>query len=133
MGRPEKKIEWEKLDLYLKAGSTQKKICLSFNVDPETLNRHIKNKYGKNFSDYSASLRSTGEMLIEAVQFQKAMSGNISMLMWLGKVRLGQKEPENIIAAANQPFIDQSHTIMRLEHEIFELKEQVNANKPQTE
>jgi hypothetical protein len=58
----------------------------------------------------------------------KALSGNAQMLIYLGKVRLGQREPEMIQnLAVNQHQIDQSHLIMQLQHEIEQLK---NANKP---
>jgi hypothetical protein len=70
--------------------------------------------------------------MIEAKQHDKAMKGYWPALLWLGKVRLGQREPEMIQQLANnQQQIDQSHRIMELEHQLAELK--ANADKPQTE
>ena len=118
-----KEINWDLVELYVKAGATQLRICKTLYLDEDTLRARVKEKYGKDWSAFSAALRSEGEMLIEATQYQKALKGNISLLIWLGKVRLGQREPEEIQAvAANQQQIDQTHRIMELEHELAELK-----------
>ena len=36
--------------------------------------------------------RATGDAALLKAQYKKAMAGNVPMLIWLGKVRLGQKE-----------------------------------------
>lgn len=127
-----KEINWDMLELYLKAGCKQMNICKAFGIDDDTLRYKVKNKYGIDYAELSGQLRSEGEMLIEAQQFQKAMKGYWPALHWLGKCRIGQREPEMLNQlAANQPNIDQSHRIMELEHENLELKS--NANKPKTE
>lgn len=127
-----KPIDWEKFELYLKAGSTQKKIAESFGLEPDTLRSRVKKKYKVDYTTLAASLCSTGELLIEATQFQKALSGNIQMLMWLGKIRCGQREPDLVSAIpVNQNEIDRDHHIMELEHKLAEL--QSNGYKPQTE
>ena|SRR5271155_3444758 len=130
MGKHKKQIKWELVEMYLKTGCSQTKIAESLFIDRDTLRDRVKEKYGMEYSAFSAGLRSEGEILIEAQQFQKAMKGYWPALLWLGKVRCGQKEPETAMAlAANQTQIDQSHLIMQLQHEIELLK---NANQPQT-
>ena len=123
----EKPINWDLVELYIKSGSSQSRIAKAFKIDDETLRRRVKKKYGKDYTAFACELRSEGEILIEAQQFKKAMNGYWPALLWLGKVRLGQREPEmtqNL--AANQQQIDQSHYIMQLQHEIEMLK---NENK----
>lgn len=90
-----KPIDWEKFELYVKAGASQKRIAESFGIEPDTLRSRVKEKYGVDYTTYATSLKTTGELLIEAVQFQQALAGNTKMLIWLGKVRLGQKEPDS--------------------------------------
>lgn len=127
-----KEINWEMVELYLKSGCSQTKIAESLFIDRDTLRNRVQEKYGMEYSAFSASLRSEGDMLIEAHQFQKAMKGYWPALQWLGKVRLGQKEPEMLNQlAANQSQLDQSHLIMQLQHKITELEN--NANKSETE
>lgn len=127
-----KEINWEMVELYVKSGCKQIDICRKFFIDEETLRSRVKKKYGLTWSAFSASLQSEGDMLILAQQFQKAMKGNWQALHWLGKVRLGQKEPETTMTLApNQAQLDQSHRIMELEYQLAELRE--NGNKSKTE
>ncbi|CAB4133884.1 hypothetical protein UFOVP264_54 [uncultured Caudovirales phage] len=127
-----KEINWEMVELYVKSGCSQTKIAESLFIDCDTLRARVKQKYGIDYSVFSASLRSEGDMLIEAQQFQKAMKGYWPALQWLGKVRLGQREPEMLNQlATNQASIDQTHEIMRLQHRIAELE--ANADKSETE
>lgn len=127
-----KDINWELVELYVKAGSKQVDICKAFYIDEETLRSRVKKKYGIDWSAFSAKLHSEGNLLIEAQQFQKAMKGYWPAMLWLGKVRLGQREPEMLNQlAANQPHIDQSHLVMQLQHRISELE--ANADKSETE
>jgi hypothetical protein len=127
-----KDINWDLVELYVKSGCSQTKIAQSFFIDCDTLRARVKEKYGMDYSAFSASLRSEGEMLIEAKQHEKAMKGYWPALQWLGKVRLGQKEPESTTnVAINQAQLDQSHLIMQLQHKIAQLEG--NVDKPKAE
>ena len=118
-----KSINWDMVELYLKSGSSQTRIASYLKIDRDTLRDRVKEKYGMEYSAISAAFCSEGELLIEAQQFQKAMKGYWPALLWLGKVRLGQKEPEsNIFIAANQDDINKDHIIMSLQNQIEELK-----------
>ncbi len=53
----------------------------------------------------------------------KALSGNTQLLIWLGKVKLGQREPDMLSATpSNQDDIDKDQIIMQLQHKITELE-----------
>ncbi len=95
-GRPDKEINWEKLDLYLMSGASQKRIADSLCLHPDTLRDRVKEKYGMEYSIYSAAKSQEGRLLLEAAMLQKALKssspGNTQMLIWLGKVKLGQRE-----------------------------------------
>ena len=132
MARPEKEIDWDKFNLYLKAGSSQIRIAKSLSLSVDTLQRQVRKKYGVDYAVYAAALCSTGELLLEATQFQKALAGNITMLTWLGKVRLGQREPELLSSIPPaQLDLDKDHLIMELQHRISLLE--ASGNKPETE
>jgi hypothetical protein len=91
---PRKEINWDLVNLAIKAGSTQKEIAESLFLEPDTLRARVKEKYGQEYSVYSASLQSEGKMLLRAAQLQNAVkNGNTQMQIWLGKVLLKQKEP----------------------------------------
>lgn len=139
MGREKKDFtpqEWDKIELYMKAGATQKRIAEAFRVETDTLRTKFKERYGDSYHNVNESFRRTGELLIEATQFQKALGGNISMLIWLGKVRCGQREPELLSAVPPQQVqIDKDHIIMQLQHKIQTLSEHIEKhdNQPKTE
>ena len=118
-----KDINWEMVELYMKSGCPQKRIADWLCIDRDTLRDRVKDRYKMDYSAVSAAFCSEGELLIEAQQFQKAMKGYWPALQWLGKVRLGQREPETIqTLAANQPQIDESHRLMYLENELEKAK-----------
>ena len=131
MGKFKKDIDWNLVELYVKAGCKQVDICKSFHIDDETLRSQVKRIYGVEWSTFSGALRSEGRMLIEGQQFQKAMKGYWPALLWLGKINCGQKEPENM------QMIPPHEDSLALRHENMILKSQIekllNANKSETE
>jgi hypothetical protein len=107
-GRP--KIEfsdtqWKMLALLCKAQSTNEEVCAYFDIDLKTLNRLVKKKYKKynSFSDFNDKKRKAGFSSIRAKQWQVAMNGNVSMLIWLGKNWLGQADSVEIGSKNNEP------------------------------
>ncbi len=132
MGKVRKEFtsnEWEKIELYMKSGATQKRIAESFGMEPDTLRARLQEKYGDSYHNINESFRRSGELLIEATQFQKALQGNVQLLIWLGKVRCGQKDPDHAsILPPNQNNIDKDHLIMRLQHQLDSLKKNEDKN-----
>jgi len=122
--------DWERIELYLKAGSKPWKIASIFNLSNSQFKTLLENKYGDTWESYIESFDAQGISLIEAKQFQKAMDGNITMLIWLGKVRCGQKEPDNnVTIPPAQEQIDKDHIIMQLQHENRGLLEKLGEQK----
>lgn len=96
MARPEKPIDWDRVDALLEAGCIATEISSHFNITNPTLYDRCMKKYGVTFTDYCAEKKKKGDSLLKEVQFQKALSGDNTMLIWLGKNRLKQKEnPED--------------------------------------
>lgn len=85
-------LDWKKIDMYLNAGCTGSQIAAHLGINQMTLYRHCESKYKKKWSDYSMEKRSSGHLLILWKQFAKAMSGDNSMLIWVGKQQLGQRD-----------------------------------------
>ena len=71
---------------------TGEEIAGVMQVDYDTLNRLIKDKYGMSFSDYFKSKSAQGKMSLRRLQWKSAESGNTSMLIFLGKQWLGQTD-----------------------------------------
>lgn len=69
---------------------TMKEIASVVKCSVDTLERR--------FADIIEKGRDRGKMSLKRKQYEVAMSGNVSMLIWLGKQHLGQKDksPEEI-------------------------------------
>jgi hypothetical protein len=94
MGRPEIPLDWAKIDRLLSAGCPGTEVASHFNIHPDTLYNRVQEKYGVTFTAYSAEKKQKGHSLVRVKQFYKAVDGegDTSMLIWLGKNLLGQRD-----------------------------------------
>jgi AraC-like DNA-binding protein len=123
MARPQKEINWDIVEKRMEAGNNAKTICQRFKIDTDTFYRRFKQKYGCSFGDYSAHFVQCGDDDIDYVQYMKAISGNVQMLIWLGRVRRGQKEAESEKEVPKNDEINAyRHKLMLLEAENDELR-----------
>lgn len=96
-GRDYHKIDWQKVNQALISGSTGTRIAQALGIHYDTLYKAVEREYGMKFTEYTASLRSKGEMLIEMAQFDEAVrKRDRGMLIWLGKQRLGQRDYKDL-------------------------------------
>ena len=91
-GRPAALIDWKIVDRLLQAGCTGTQIAARVGIHANTLYEACKEAHKCNFSEYSHQKKEHGETLLHEQQFALAMQGNLGMLIWLGKQRLGQKD-----------------------------------------
>lgn len=92
MSRHKIEIDWSKVDKYLQAQCDGVGIAGLLGIHPNTLYRLCEEKFKISFSEYSAKKRGEGKELLRAKQFQLAMEGDKTMLVWLGKQYLAQRE-----------------------------------------
>ena len=91
-GRPPAIIDWKAVDRLLQAGCAGTQIAARLGIHANTLYERCSQEHKCDFSDYSQQKREHGETLLLEQQFTIAMKGDKTMLIWLGKQRLGQKE-----------------------------------------
>lgn len=95
-GRPEKPIDWALVDAYLLSGCSGVEIAPHFNMHYTTFYDRVKEKYGKNFTEYAAEKHEKGNSLLRHQQYKKALGvtkeGDNTLLIWLGKNRLKQSD-----------------------------------------
>lgn len=107
-GRP--KIVWDDKAYAIFEGlcgiqATIEEIESVLNIDHKTINRlckeHYRDSKGKamGFSQVYKKYSATGKMSLRRNQFKCAEAGNVSMLIWLGKQYLGQKEQQETTIA----------------------------------
>ncbi len=127
MARPEKPINWDVVDKLIEAGCNCTEIAAKFRVNRDTFYNRFKKEYGCSFQDYYTDAEAVGKAEIKAMLQLKAINnsapGNVTLLMFLARCRLGMREPEAIRDQSPiQNQIDQSHLIMELQHKIAELE-----------
>ena len=120
MSRPEKPIDWKRVDLLLMAGCLGTEIASNFDMHPDTLYKRIEQEYGMGFTAYSSSKKQQGDSILRAKQYEKALEKDNTMLIWLGKNRLGQKEHDN-----TPNILPPTDDILEMRHENMILKAQL--------
>jgi hypothetical protein len=97
MGRPSKNLEsmefdgWDQLDALI-VWASQEYCCEKLGVNTDTLTKKIKEKHGCSFSEYKIKRQEPMRINLLKKQYDVAMAGNVSMLIWLGKNILGQSD-----------------------------------------
>lgn len=96
VGRPKKEIDFDALEKLCHIQCTAEEISAYFDVSIDTIERRIQEEYDINFAEYFAKNRGKGKISLRRVQFQSAMSGNTTMMVWLGKNWLNQTDKQEI-------------------------------------
>lgn len=85
-------FDWKVLDAILQFKPTGKVCAEIMGVSHDTIERRIKEKFNMTFAEYRESKMAGMKMNLSKKQYEVAMSGNVTMLIWLGKQWLDQKE-----------------------------------------
>jgi len=85
-------IDWKLVDRLLESGNDGVRVASHLGIHPETFYRRCKQDNGTGFAEYLAIKRKRGESLIIAKQFELAMKGDKTMLIWVGKQLCDQRE-----------------------------------------
>lgn len=97
MARPRVELEnmsfdgWDQLDALI-IWSNQVYCAERLGINIDTLADRIKERTGLSFSEYKEQKKEAMRVNIRKKQYDIAMSGNVSMLIWLGKNELGQSD-----------------------------------------
>ena len=84
VGRPKKELDTKLIARLSSIFCTNEEIASVVECHADTL--------ADNFSEYLKKGRSRGKMSLRRMQWEKAQTGNTTMLIWLGKQMLGQKD-----------------------------------------
>ena len=87
-----KKVDWELVDRMLEAGCLGTEIAAHLQMDKTVLYKKCKMEKGKNWQEYCHEKKARGDGKIRIKQFNLCMNGDKTMLIWLGKQRLGQRD-----------------------------------------
>ncbi|MEY3788842.1 MAG: Psychrobacter phage pOW20-A [Pseudomonadota bacterium] len=97
MARPTIQLEdiefngWDQLDALI-VWASQVYCAEKLGISIETLATKIKDRTGLSFPEYKYQKKESLRINLLKKQYDVAMAGNVSMLIWLGKNELGQKD-----------------------------------------
>lgn len=95
-GRPKSDLNWPEINQLLVAGCSGVEVAGYVGVSKETIYDRCLIDNGVGFSEYSQKMKAKGESLLRAHQFAKALGktekGDNTLLIWLGKQRLDQRD-----------------------------------------
>ena len=121
--RPPKEVNWELFERMLEAQCTLGEISGTLNIHIDNMSAKIKAKYGMTFTELCQKKAQSGLGILKLAQYQKALNnsakGNVQMLIYLGKVLLGQKEKDEKL----------HEDIATLQEQLRLFKEELDANR----
>jgi hypothetical protein len=91
-GRPHVQFNWKEFENLCGIQCTEIEIAAWFRCSVDTLQRAVKCEYHKTFADVYEEKKGLGRISVRRMQFQQAIKGNPTMLVWLGKQLLDQKD-----------------------------------------
>ena len=97
MARPKADIDWKRVDELLEADCEGTEIAAALGLVPDTLYKRCQEDNKLRFSDYLRQKKASGNSMLKEKQFEKALSGDSGMLVWLGKNRLNQSDKKQQI------------------------------------
>jgi hypothetical protein len=72
-----------------------------FNIDEDTLQRNLKDKYKCSWKQFMEQYSTQGKVSLRRKQWELAMNGNSVMNVWLGKQWLDQSDKSTVTAGLN--------------------------------
>ena len=91
-GRKKLKIDWKQVEKFLMQGCSGVEIAAYLEIHPQTLYDNCVKVIDKTWADYSYEKRKKGNVLLFGAQYKKALEGDNTQLIWLGKYRLSQTD-----------------------------------------
>ena len=92
VGRPLKEIDWKKFEALCKIFCTESEIASVLGCHIDTLYEACKREFGCNFPELYKKFSEDGKASLRRAQYKRALEGNPTMLIWMGKQVLGQKD-----------------------------------------
>ena len=114
MARPRKELEditvdgWQLLESLIIWSAHAEYIADQLGVSEDTLSRRIKEKHGVSFAEYRNKQKEKIRINLAKKQYDVAMSGNPTLLIWLGKNELGQSDKNETALTVSEINIDRA-------------------------
>jgi hypothetical protein len=114
MARPRKTIDLKELEKLCMMQCTDEEIAAWFGVSRDKI---IRRKEINGFCGAYENGKHLGKVSLRRLQWQAAQKGNITMLIWLGKQILGQRDNLALTGDSGTPLIPRKYKITFGAHE----------------
>lgn len=102
-GPKPKIINWKTVKNLCHILATKAEICAILEIDEKTLTGAILREHGATWEQFFSRHSSMGKTSLRRQQYRLAMKGNATMLIWLGKQALDQKDRAELGFDPNRP------------------------------
>lgn len=102
-GRPKINIDWDAFEKLCGLQCTQEEIASYFQCSADTIDTKTKEHYKKYFSEIFREKRGRGRISLRRKQYEIALDGDKTMLIWLGKQYLNQAEKQEVSGPGGGP------------------------------
>ncbi len=101
MARPRIEIDWSDFDKLCVMQATLEEIASWFGCSVDTIERAVKRKAKMGFAEYFTQKAGRGRVSLRRKQYEMALAGDRTMLIWLGKQYL--KQTETVVSKFESP------------------------------
>lgn len=102
MARPNKPIDWQRVEELLEANCHGTEIASIYGMHPNTFYDRVVQEYGMSFTEFSTRKKETGNAYLREAQYLKALDKDNTMLVWLGKNRLNQSDKSEVVYVSDE-------------------------------
>jgi hypothetical protein len=117
------KLDWAEIQKMCECQCTQEEIAATVGCSVDTLERHCKKDNGCGLAGFYAEKRKIGFQSLRSMQYLMAKGGDRTMLVWLGKQWLNQRDERHVSADINAGKTISEMTTAELTARIAELEE----------
>jgi CRISPR/Cas system CMR subunit Cmr6 (Cas7 group RAMP superfamily) len=103
MGRPKLQLDDKTFDTAIQLPLIKADIAKLMMCSEDTLDRYVKQRFGETFAVLQDKNRQHFRKNIIAKQYELAMKGNTTLLIWLGKQYCDQKDKTEFSGDASAP------------------------------
>lgn len=103
-------IDWDAFDKLCQIQCTLSEIAGWFDCSEDTIENRVKKEKKMKFSEYYEKKSSKGKISIRRKQWQMAVAGDRTLLIWLGKQYLGQTEKTQVSGNQSAPVVISAET-----------------------
>jgi hypothetical protein len=100
-GRPRVEIDIDQLRSMVRIQCTAEECASVFDCSADTLDRRLKEAGFDGFADFYKRHSGEGKASLRRAQWKAAQDGNPTMLIWLGKQMLGQRDKHDLDHTTN--------------------------------